>query len=199
MTRLLFRRRDSYLHTSGLLHTFKVGRPETIQGDPIPWMNYSVVAFLRERLTRDLTLFEFGSGFSTYFYAGLAKEVLSVEYNRDWYEKIGADLPDNVSLMFREWDCDGDYCRAALASERLFDVIVIDGRDRVNCARNALDALNDRGVILFDDTQREEYRDGIQYLLARGFRQIDFEGLKPASVKMSRATMFYRPGNCLGV
>ena len=57
----------SYIRTSGLLHTFKVGRPQTPEGQHLPWMNYNLIDFLRKRLTQDMVLFEFGSGYSTFF------------------------------------------------------------------------------------------------------------------------------------
>lgn len=66
LIRLCFSR-VSYIRTSGLLHTFKVGRSQTPEGQPLPWMNYNVIDFLRERLTQDMVLFEFGSGYSTFF------------------------------------------------------------------------------------------------------------------------------------
>ena len=187
----------SYIRTSGLLHTFKVGRPQTPEGQPLPWMNYNVIDFLRERLTQDMTLFEFGSGFSTFFFSKQVEEVNSVECDRAWYEKIHQDLPDNANLIYCKEEEDGEYCRTALATGQLFDIVLVDGRDRVNCLKNSCAALKDKGVILLDDSQREEYQEGIQFLRARGFKQIDFAGPKPVSIQLSRTSVFYRPENCL--
>ncbi len=53
-------------------------KPLDADGRPIPWMNYPVIDLLRERLTKDLHLFEFGSGFSTTFYAQLVGHVTSI-------------------------------------------------------------------------------------------------------------------------
>ena len=197
--RLLLENRDSYLHTTGLIHTFKVGKPETPRGEPLPWMNFSVIAFLKDRLNRNLTLFEFGSGYSTYFFANLVKKVTSVEYNRKWHETISFKLPENASLIFKEKDYDGQYCRTVLETKQQFDVIVIDGRDRINCAKRACHALSNQGVLLFDDTDREIYRPALEYLVSQGFRRIDFKSMKPASIKASTATLFYKANNCLGI
>jgi len=46
----------------------------------------------------------------------------------------------------------------------LFDVIVVDGRARVDAFRRALDHLADGGVIVFDNLRRKRYWDVISVL-----------------------------------
>lgn len=191
--------KESYLFTSGLIHTYRVGKPETLDGQPLPWMNYNVISFLKERLTGDLNLFEYGSGYSTYFYSKLAGKVTSVESNKGWFNEMNSNLPQNAQLIFKEEDCNGGYCRAVNEMSELFDVIVIDGRDRINCIRNSFNNLSTRGVIILDDSQRQEYQEGINFLLSKGFKKIDFEGLKPNGFTMDRTSIFYRAGNCLQI
>jgi protein-L-isoaspartate O-methyltransferase len=61
-------------------------------------MNYSVVEFLRQRLTKNMLLFEYGSGYSTLFFSKLVKKVVSVEYDKDWYERMSKEgLNENVT------------------------------------------------------------------------------------------------------
>lgn len=66
------------------------GRPVDSVANAIPWMNYNAIEFLDERLNKNLTLFEFGSGYSTYFYASRVKAVVSVEYDDRWYQLVSA-------------------------------------------------------------------------------------------------------------
>ena len=96
-------------------------------------------------------------------------------------------------------ETDGAYSRAAEASGRRYDIIVIDGRDRINCARNCLPALEDHGVILWDNSEQEEYREGLDLLRSRGFRELPFEGLGPVNPYVWRTSVFYRDDNCLGL
>ena len=174
-------------------------KPLDADGRPIPWMNYPVIDLLRERLTKDLHLFEFGSGFSTTFYAQLVGHVTSIEYDPDWYEQVSQDAPGNVELKLIAQDVDGDYCRAIGATGRQYDVVIVDGRDRVNCLKQSVNSLNDHGIIVLDDSEREIYREGIDFVHDQGFRSLSFDGQKPTLNGIYQASVFYRSNNCLGI
>jgi hypothetical protein len=188
---------SSYLHRSGFLKSHFSGYPCRPDGSALPWMNYAVIAFLEQRLNRDLSLFEYGSGFSTRFYAARVGRVTSVEHDRSWFEIVSKELPGNVRLIYQELN--DDYPRQVLASGEKYDVVVVDGRERAQCAINACDALTEGGVIVFDDTKRNTYAHAYQHLQERGFRRLDFEGLKPTGLRIDRTSIFYRPDNCLGI
>jgi len=191
--------KKSYLRTTGYLQSCKNGYPCDESGDYLPWMNYPVIAFLKERLNKNINIYEYGSGYSTRFYASRSNSVTSLEYNRYWYTKIKETLPDNVSLIFKESDVDGEYCRAIHESQRKYEMVVIDGDDRENCMRECLNALSDNGIVLLDDSQRECYANSILMLEELGFKRIHFEGLKPKGKHMDRTTIFYRDQNCFGI
>jgi hypothetical protein len=190
----------SYLNTSGWMEGLKRGYPCRRDGSELPWLNFSVISFLEKRLSKELTLFEFGSGYSTLFYARAVNKVTSIEYDENWYEIIRKKLPDNAKLIRRKKDIDGDYCRSICdQSDELYDVVVVDGRDRVNCIKQSITKLSDRGVILLDDSQREKYSDGILYAKHKGYLTLDFEGLTSSGSVMNRTTIFYRRENCLSI
>ena len=191
--------RNSYLHTTGWIRSLQEHRPVARDGTAVPWMNYSMVALLRDRLTKDLRLFEFGSGYSTSFYAQLVGSVTSVEYDEAWVGIVRKTLPANVELLYQPSDTDGKYCRVGRSSGVSYDVVIIDGRDRVNCIKQSIEALTDRGVIVLDDSERAEYQDGADYAIAKGFSALPIEGLKPTGNGIDRTTLFYRRDNCLGI
>ena len=195
----LIRNTNSYLYASGWMQSLGAGKPIDRHGNPIPWMNLSVVAMLEERLTPDLKLFEFGSGYSTVFYAARVASVVSVEYDEVWYQAVSARMSHNTTIIFRKNDTDGKYCRVIVGMGEHYDVVIIDGRDRVNCLKQSVPVLSQRGVILLDDSQRERYREGIAFALERGFKALNLEGIKSAGTANDRATILYREGNCLGI
>jgi hypothetical protein len=197
--RQLIARRNSYLYETGWMESLRRGQPCRADGSPTPWMNHAVMALLEERLAPDLDVFEWGSGFSTLFFASRVCSVTSVEYDRKWHELVSKQAPSNVRVIYCEQDVDGSYCRAILGDERRYDLVLVDGRDRVNCVRQGATRLTDRGVLLLDDAQRERYADGIAHAKSLGFRALGLEGLKPLSHRMARTIVFYRPGNCLGI
>jgi hypothetical protein len=195
----LIRDKNSYLHTTGWIQSLGQGKPVDQNGDPVPWMNFPMISFLEGRLTKDLTLFEFGSGYSTQFLARRVGSIVSVEFDKKWYEMVKLTLPENAELIFAEQDRDGHYCRVVGSLGRRFDVVLIDGVDRVNCIRQSIPTLTARGVILLDDSHREKYRVGIDLAGQQGFRALGIEGLKPTGNARYRTTILYRDGNCLGL
>lgn len=197
--RTLVFNRKSYLYETGWMPSFVGEKPVDADGKPIPWMNYAIIDFLDERLKRDFSLFEFGSGYSTSFYAGRVGRVVSVEYDRNWYELVKKQVPENVEVIFKEKDIDGDYCRTVLAAGDEYDVIVVDGRDRCNCLKQSILALKSGGVLVLDDSQRDRYRECFEYAKANGFKVLSMSGIKATGNKKVTTTIFYRDGNCLGI
>ncbi|MBN1340258.1 MAG: hypothetical protein JXA03_13090 [Bacteroidales bacterium] len=190
---------DSYLYSTGWMESLKQWKACDQNGNPIPWMNYPVVNFLEERLTEQLTLFEYGSGYSTHFYAQRVKTVTSVEYDKKWFRTLMENLPGNVHLLYKEADIDGEYCRSIGSTGSLYDVVVVDGRDRVNCIRQGILSLTPAGVIILDDSGRSSYQEGILHAKGIGFRALHFEGLKPTGFGTDRTSILYRDMNCLGL
>jgi hypothetical protein len=189
----------SYLVESGLVESYRRGFPCKADGSPVPWMNYNLIAFLEERLTRNMKLLEFGSGYSTLFYTYHIDDVTSIEGDQLWYETTRKMVGERAKLIYMDPDANDDFGPVLSSLNEVYDVVVIDGRNRVQCAMATCEILSDQGVIIFDDSMREKHREGIDYLLARGFKKIDFEGLKPTSIKWYRTSIFYKQNNCLAI
>jgi len=102
-------------------------------------------------------------------------------------------------MIFCELVRDGEYCRVPLTLKERFDIIIVDGRDRVNCCKQAVDALSDKGVVVLDDSERKDYSDGIDYLLKKGFKQIAFTGISPGLFYRKATSVFYKADNCLNI
>lgn len=181
------------------MDSLKESKPIDANGNPIPWMNFTIIKILEDRLTNDLNIFEYGSGYSTNFYAQKVKAVTSVEYDEEWLEVIRPMVPDHVKLIFRTQDVDSEYCRSICSTDEKYDVVIVDGRDRVNCIKQSIASLSPSGVILLDDSQRNSYQEGINFALTNGFKALNFEGLKATGSGIDRTTIFYREGNCLNI
>jgi hypothetical protein len=69
----------------------------------------------------------------------------------------------------------------------------------VECFRRSLSHLNERGVIVLDDSNRERYAEIFPMAEQAGFRALGLVGHKPASLELHRATIFYRAENCLRI
>lgn len=188
-----------YLAEIGWFNSFDTRSPVDEGGNPIPWVTYSFIDFIKGRLNHQHTIFEFGSGNSTYFYAKYAGIVVSVEHDREWFDKILKTKPENAELIYCELVRDGDYCRVPLKLEEKFDIIIVDGRDRVNCCKQSLNALSEKGVVVLDDSERGSYKEGIDFLISKGFKHLSFSGISPGLFYRKSTSIFYRTDNCLGI
>jgi hypothetical protein len=188
-----------YLRASGWIDSHLARSSIGSGGEPIPWYRYSAIDFLAERVRAEHAVFEFGSGNSTLWWAERAASVTAVEHDSHWAGQVRRGVPENVTLLEISLEADGGYCRTARRVGERFDIVVIDGRDRVNCALHCLEALTDDGVIVWDDSQRRRYRPGLEFLAERGFRRLRFTGLGPIAANDGETSVLYRPSNCFGI
>jgi len=192
-------RKWGYLVENGWYKSLAMGQSVDADAKPIPWISYSCLHFLESRLPENLSVFEYGSGNSTLWWAERARRVVACEHDQSWYARVSSMAPANVEVLYVPLDVDGRYCRQVKERSEKYDIIVIDGRDRTNCARHCIKALSKRGVILWDDSQSQRYVDGLNFLKSVGFRSIEFEGIKALSSCGSTASILYRPDNLLEI
>ena len=188
--------RRSYMLTSGWARSFREKAPVTKEGEPLPWYTYPAIRFLEGRVRKPMRVFEFGAGNSTRWWAERVAEVVSREHDRSWIDRIRRNLDrPNVRLEWQPVDSDAYVA----APEGEYQIVVVDGRRRVECARNSVQALSGDGVLIWDNSNRERYQEGFDFLAASGFRRLDFWGVVPGGVKEISTTIFYGEHNCLGI
>ncbi|HEY7302687.1 MAG TPA: hypothetical protein VH601_01125 [Bryobacteraceae bacterium] len=166
-------------------------------GNPIPWISYAAFSLLARKLDPKWHIFEFGAGLSTLWWAARCQSITSCEHDVEWGERIKPHLPQNASLIINPLD--ETYPVSICSTGQLYDVVVVDGRKRAKCALSAANCLKTSGVIIWDDTDREHYRGGLQELSELGFRQLDLIGMSPLVLEEKQTSILYRPNNCLGL
>ena len=159
-------------------------------GNPIPWFSYPAIEFLKEMNFSDCSVFEYGSGNSTFWWAEQARKVTAVEHDKKWYMQLQEKLSGNATVLF----CENDIAYSAALTE-MYDVIIIDGLWRDLCAVEALKHIKNDGIIILDDSQRvqslEEYKKTLEVLRAdTRFIQIDFFGFCPMAPCTKVTTLF---------
>ena len=189
----------SGLREDGWFESFNTKRSIDKEGNPIPWCTYSFIKFIEPRLNKDFKVFEYGSGNSTLWYAKKVGEITAVENDLDWFNKVSSSLPANAEVIYCELKNDGEYCRQVTSQNNMYDIIIIDGRDRVNCVMHSINCLSDDGVIVFDNSDLPEYVEGVSYLKGQNFRRLDFIGLSPVTAHTNYTSIFYRNNNCLSI
>jgi len=152
----------------------------------LPWWTYGAIDEVEKRLAAlqgRARVFEYGAGASTLWLAKRSAEVASVEHDvgfaasmQDLFARHAnislAVVPDapakghagearskRKGYEHRAFDA---YVASIAARQGQFDLIVIDGRARNACLAAALERLAPDGVILFDNSDRSEYRQAIE-------------------------------------
>ncbi len=199
LSALLSQREFGYLNEIGWFESFKSNRSIDKNRRPIPWFSYPFIDFLTPRLTQDLVLFEFGSGSSTSFFAERVKQVISIEHNKEWFEIVNKTKPNNVKLILTDSDSIDDYLNYLNNLKEKVDVVIVDGLHRNECLTYALEKLSENGVIVLDDSERSEYKKGIESVIGRGFKKLEFWGIAPTVLFKKCTTVFYKSNNCLKV
>ncbi|TDG37213.1 FkbM family methyltransferase [Pedobacter changchengzhani] len=188
-----------YLKSIGWFTAFDQQQAVDENGNPLPWVTYSFIDFIKERLNKSQNIFEYGSGSSTLFYADKVATVTSVEHDETWLNKIKNTSPANAEMIYCILATDGEYAKKATLLNKKFEVIIVDGRDRVNCCKYSINALTENGVIVLDDSERLAYEPARKLLTTNGFKELSFSGISPGLFYNKATSVFYKTNNCLGI
>lgn len=119
-----------------------------------------------------LKVFEFGCGSSTIYLSKFENvHITSVEHDTTWYFKVRDALveAEAVTLVLS----DRPYSAIILPfPDEYFDLVIVDGRDRVKCLKNSFDKVKQGGVLILDNSERGEYEKGVE--LYKNWHQIHF-------------------------
>jgi len=218
VSRLLFL--ESAPKENGWFKTVKTRQAVNLEGEPIPWLTYPFIDFIQDRLNKDLSIFEFGAGNSSIYFAKKSKSVISVEHSPEWYKIIKSndkykyenldirlvEIPDEMkekgyhTMAFT--NTENEYVYSLKNTGKKYNVVVVDGLFRNSCIMHSLDSLTDDGIIFLDNTSKhytDALRSGTDFLKNNGFRRLDFYGMGPIYSRKSCTSIFYRDNNCFNI
>ena len=152
----------------------------------VAWWSYPAMRRVDEFLSArpEARVFEYGAGASTAWLARRAGKVDSVEHDAEFVAYVRELLADTPGVQLHavpptpataattirsqrhgHADLDfGDYVSTIDQVGGPFDLVVVDGRARVDAFRRALDHLKDDGVVVFDNIRRKRYWDVVSKL-----------------------------------
>ena len=165
-----------------------------------PWITFEAVKFLRKRMRFSMSVFEYGCGSSTIFYAEHCASVESVEHEQDWATKVAKTLemrrlknwkihhvaaekkgsskdfldPDSYySKAQKVWF--RIYSQAIILTRETFDLISVDGRSRAACMKHSIQFVKPGGFLVLDNSERPRYGRGAD-LVPQDWKRWDFTG-----------------------
>lgn len=127
----------------------------------LPWITVGAMAFLT-KYVRDhpqMKVLEFGAGGSTLWLAKHSRQIVSVEHVPEWAVKVKERVAEmagdgilDMRCLPRPYDSVCDGFRADH-----FDLVFVDGRDRVRCVAASIRCLKPGGVLMLDNSDRLRY------------------------------------------
>jgi hypothetical protein len=158
-----------------------------------PWMCSEAVIRL-EQIVTSARVFEYGSGTSTLWLCNRAHEVVTVEHSPRWAWQVcrGAVGAHNLLIVLQR---DLERYPHEIEQRGEFDVVIVDGRERVRCIEIAREHVVPEGWLVLDDSERQGYRDGIALLADWPVTVVEGRkaGSKPGQIVHTQTTFYRRP------
>ena len=152
-----------------------------------PWYTEKATEFLEKYLqsiNKPIVL-EFGCGASTIWLSYKVGFLVAIEHNSEWLYKIKNHInQQKVQLIYHQATQinDSDLVDKPYTPiinglpHNYFDAILIDGRNRIECFRESDKLLKKGGLILLDNSEREELQEafelGQKYTTCHNFVQV---------------------------
>lgn len=140
-----------------------------------PWLTPKAVKFLDGLIDNTFTIFEWGSGRSTYWFSKRCRSMTSIEHYKPWFEtvseKIARNAIANLDYRFVEVTDESFDQKEALRVGNIpcyvsqiddfsnLDLVVIDGCYRHMCVKSAIDKVAPGKYLLIDNSDWCELSD----------------------------------------
>ena len=131
-----------------------------------PWMSELEINLIKKYLSPNKIMLEWGSGGSTCTFSPLVKQYYSIEHVEDWYTKVDnylntqvyrskvfnflvkPDFPRTIPTKYKEFKT---YIEFVDTLKINYDIVLIDGRARTDCAKYVIPYLNDNAIVFLHD------------------------------------------------
>ncbi len=150
-------------------------RPIDIENQELPWFTYPAIEYVSQFNLQDKSIFEWGSGYSSLFFARRCKNIISIESNQNWYKELSQKSLGNQKIFLKSEE---SFARSINDFSEEFDIIIIDSLRRYDCALNAISCLKKGGIIILDNS--DWFPNTCKFLRQlHQFIQVDFHGFGP--------------------
>ena len=159
---------------------------------PIPWYTYPATEFLNCLEFGAMSVFEYGSGNSSRWWLERCSRLVAVESDKAWFELVRTSVTSpRFQCIFAD---EADYAGTIRTFQTSFDVIVVDGVKRADCALAAIQHVQRYGGKLLILDNSDWYPSLVPHIRdTLGWVQVDFHGFGPISRFTSTTSMFVNP------
>lgn len=154
----------------------------------LPWFTYPAIEYIAQLNLREKTIFEWGSGESTLFFSARCKQIISIEHDKTFYDKVEMWKAQRGNIEIRLCPKE-NFVEIIEEFKSKFDVIIVDSERRKECARKAIDFLNPQGLIIFDNSNW--HGECCRILRNAGLIEVDFHGMGPHNNYAWTTSLFF--------
>jgi hypothetical protein len=161
-----------------------------------PWLAFDLVDWLDGTLRGDSVVFEYGGGGSTAWFSDRVKFVVSAEHNPEWATSLRETFGEtsNVELLQSHTAEDWDEYIGLIDRypDEFFDLVLIDGRERLRCLDRSIPKVRPGGYLILDDFWRPRYAPAAEKLAT--WERRDFRGIAPGKTAAGHSVVWTKPG-----
>jgi hypothetical protein len=162
-----------------------------VEGNPIPWMTYSAIFQLEQLDFSACNVFEWGSGYSSLYWASRCRQITTVEHDLEWINFVRTKPQPNLVCHSVEL---GEYASFIDTLNNQFDLIVVDGyihdNMRMRCVDHATKWLREGGLLVLDNS--DWLPNTCDFLRRAGFNQSDYAGFGPINNYPWCTSLFFK-------
>lgn len=155
-------------------------------GNAIPMLTYPAIDFIESISDhiKNAHVLEFGAGQSTEWFLKHCAKVVSVESNSDFFEilRLRYQNEERLTLVSSDFESISEY----------FDIILIDGKPRIEGAKFAVSRLKTNGILIVDNSDVQTLQIIAENLYPAGFGRVDFIGHSPTGVRKQCTSFFFK-------
>lgn len=139
----------------------------------MPFFVPESIKYLENMARPEWKAFEWGSGASTIWCGRKFERTISVEHSLFWFDRVAQRLEEEnistVDLLLISLD-DGYAEKIREYPDIHFDLVMVDGRHRMQCVKEAVSKV--KHLLVLDNSEREWYTPAIRLL--DDWERIDF-------------------------
>jgi hypothetical protein len=189
--------------------------------DKMPWITFAATDYLEKHLQPGNKVFEYGGGGSTLFFLKKEAVVVTAEHNPEWFTILKDTIrsnnwqgnlieaetkpvtenlsPANPDDFYSADEAYADkyfksYCSYINNFENnYFDIVLVDGRARTSCIKQAMPKVKTGGLLIIDNAERLYYTEKQLDTIKKHFTlQLNIFGAVPYSPDFSKTAIWVK-------
>lgn len=121
-----------------------------------PWFTKPFLDILKTWDLSKANIFEWGSGWSTLWFAKHCNSIISTEHNFDFWELVNLEIDkhDLKNVQYGIYPFKTEYVNHINEINKIYDYIIIDGAWRNDCGLAAISHLKPGSILILDNANQ---------------------------------------------